>query len=97
MFPFGPILHYVVKFTLQITRRRHAARAPDLGSLLAMPCPAMMPRRPAMVVYRPNGPLSTTYYVPFRLFLGDADVRREVQRLSVALHGTWGSYLRDAL
>ena len=34
-------------------------------------------------------------YVPFRRFLGD--VRREfMQRLSVALHGTLGSYLRDA-
>jgi hypothetical protein len=33
--------------------------------------------------------------VPFRRFLGD--VRREcMQRLSVALHGTLGSYLRDA-
>jgi hypothetical protein len=36
-------------------------------------------------------------YVPFRQFLGD--VRRDVfmQRLSVALHGTFSSYLRDAL
>jgi NAD-specific glutamate dehydrogenase len=34
-------------------------------------------------------------YVPFRRFLGD--VRREfMQRLSAALHGTLGSYLRDA-
>jgi hypothetical protein len=34
-------------------------------------------------------------YVPFRHFLGD--VRREfMQRLSAALHGTLGSYLRDA-
>jgi hypothetical protein len=34
-------------------------------------------------------------YIPFRLFLGD--VRREfMQRLSAALHGTQGSYLRDA-
>jgi hypothetical protein len=34
-------------------------------------------------------------YVPFRRFLGD--VRREImQRLSAALHGTLGSYLRDA-
>jgi hypothetical protein len=34
-------------------------------------------------------------YVPFRRFLGD--VRREfMQRLYVALHGTLGSYLRDA-
>jgi hypothetical protein len=34
-------------------------------------------------------------YVPFRHFLGD--VRREfMQRLFVALHGTLGSYLRDA-
>jgi hypothetical protein len=33
--------------------------------------------------------------VPFRRFLGD--VRREfMQRLSAALHGTLGSYLRDA-
>jgi hypothetical protein len=33
-------------------------------------------------------------YVPFRRFLGD--MRREfMQRLSVALHGTMGSYLRD--
>jgi hypothetical protein len=33
--------------------------------------------------------------VPFRRFLGD--VRRELmQRLSAALHGTLGSYLRDA-
>jgi hypothetical protein len=32
----------------------------------------------------------------FGVFLGD--VRREfMQRLSAALHGTWGSYLRDAL
>jgi hypothetical protein len=37
-----------------------------------------------------------TAYVPFRRFLGD--VRRELmQHLSVALHGTLGSYLRDAL
>jgi hypothetical protein len=37
--------------------------------------------------------LSTS--VPFRRFLGD--VRREfMQRLSVALRGTLGSYLRDA-
>jgi hypothetical protein len=35
-------------------------------------------------------------YVPFRRFLGD--VRRKVmQRLSAALHGNLGSYLRDAL
>jgi hypothetical protein len=34
--------------------------------------------------------------IPFRRFLGD--VRREfTQRLSAALHGTLGSYLRDAL
>jgi hypothetical protein len=34
--------------------------------------------------------------IPFIRFLGD--VRREsVQRLSVVLHGTLGSYLRDAL
>jgi hypothetical protein len=34
-------------------------------------------------------------YVPFRRLLGD--VRREfMQRLSAALHGTLGSYLRDA-
>jgi hypothetical protein len=34
-------------------------------------------------------------YVPFRRFLGGA--RREfMQRLSAALHGTLGSYLRDA-
>jgi hypothetical protein len=34
-------------------------------------------------------------FVPFRRFLGD--VRREfMQRLYVALHGTLGSYLRDA-
>jgi hypothetical protein len=34
--------------------------------------------------------------VPFRRFLGD--VRRELmQRLSVVLHGTLGSYIRDAL
>jgi hypothetical protein len=33
--------------------------------------------------------------LPFRRFLGD--VRREImQRLSAALHGTLGSYLRDA-
>jgi hypothetical protein len=33
---------------------------------------------------------------PFRRFLGD--VRREsIQRLSLALHVTSGSYLRDAL
>jgi NAD-specific glutamate dehydrogenase len=37
-----------------------------------------------------------TTYVPFRRFWGD--VRREfMQRLSYALHGTLGSYLRDAL
>jgi hypothetical protein len=37
-----------------------------------------------------------TTYVPFRRFWGD--VRREfMQRLSAALHGTMGSYLRDAL
>jgi hypothetical protein len=37
----------------------------------------------------------TTYYVPFRRILGD--VRLEfMQRLSAALHGTLGSYLRDA-
>jgi hypothetical protein len=36
-----------------------------------------------------------TTYVPFRRFVGD--VRRELmQRLSVALHGTLGSYPRDA-
>jgi NAD-specific glutamate dehydrogenase len=35
-------------------------------------------------------------YVPFRRYSGD--VRREfMQRLYVALHGTMGSYLRDAL
>jgi hypothetical protein len=35
-------------------------------------------------------------YVPFRRFLGDC--RREfMQRLSVALHDTLGSYSRDAL
>jgi hypothetical protein len=35
-------------------------------------------------------------YVPFLRFLGD--VRREfMQRLSAALHGTLGSYLRDAV
>jgi hypothetical protein len=36
-------------------------------------------------------------YVPLRRFL--ADVRRDelMQRLSIALHGTKGSYLRDAL
>jgi hypothetical protein len=34
-------------------------------------------------------------YVPFRCFWGD--VRREfMQRLSTTLHGTLGSYLRDA-
>jgi hypothetical protein len=34
-------------------------------------------------------------FVPFRRILGD--VRREfMQRLSAALHGTLGSYLRDA-
>jgi hypothetical protein len=34
-------------------------------------------------------------YAPFKSFLGD--VRREfMQRLSAALHGTLGSYLRDA-
>jgi hypothetical protein len=34
-------------------------------------------------------------YVPFRRFWGD--VRREfMQSLSAALHGTMGSYLRDA-
>jgi hypothetical protein len=37
-----------------------------------------------------------TTYVPFRRFLGD--VRREfMQRLCATLHGTLGSYLRDAL
>jgi hypothetical protein len=37
-----------------------------------------------------------TTYVPFRRFMGD--VRREfMQRLFAALHGTLGSYLRDAL
>jgi hypothetical protein len=37
-----------------------------------------------------------TTYVPFRRFRGD--VRREfMQRLSAVLHGTLGSYLRDAL
>jgi hypothetical protein len=37
-----------------------------------------------------------TTFVPFRRFLGD--VRREfMQRLSAALHGLFGSYLRDAL
>jgi hypothetical protein len=37
-----------------------------------------------------------TKYVPFRHFLGD--VRREfMHRLSAAIHGTLGSYLRDAL
>jgi hypothetical protein len=37
-----------------------------------------------------------TTYVPFRRFWGD--VRREfIQRLSSALHGSLGSYLRDAL
>jgi uncharacterized membrane protein len=36
-----------------------------------------------------------TTCVPFRRFFGD--VRREfMQRLSAALHGTMGSYLRDA-
>jgi hypothetical protein len=35
-------------------------------------------------------------FVPFRRFLGDA--RREfMPRLFAALHGTLGSYLRDAL
>jgi NAD-specific glutamate dehydrogenase len=35
-------------------------------------------------------------FVPFRRFVGD--VRREfMQRLLAALHGTLGSYLRDAL
>jgi hypothetical protein len=35
-------------------------------------------------------------FVPFRRFIGDA--RREfMQRLFTALHGTLGSYLRDAL
>jgi hypothetical protein len=35
-------------------------------------------------------------YVPFRRFLGD--VRRDfIQRVSLALHGTLGSCLRDAL
>jgi hypothetical protein len=35
-------------------------------------------------------------YVPFRRFLGD--VRREfMQRHNVVLHGTRGSYFRDAL
>jgi hypothetical protein len=38
----------------------------------------------------------TTSVPPFRRFLGD--VRREfMQRLVAALHGTLGSYLRDAL
>jgi hypothetical protein len=38
----------------------------------------------------------TTVYVPFRRFLGD--MRREFeQRLSTALHGTLGSYLRHTL
>jgi hypothetical protein len=37
-----------------------------------------------------------TTFVPFRRFLGD--VRHEfMQRLYAALHGTLGSYLRDAL
>jgi NAD-specific glutamate dehydrogenase len=37
-----------------------------------------------------------TIYVPFRRFLGA--VRRDFkQRLYAALHGTLGSYLRDAL
>jgi hypothetical protein len=37
-----------------------------------------------------------TTFVPFRRFWGD--VRREfMQRLSASLHGTLGSYLRDAL
>jgi hypothetical protein len=37
-----------------------------------------------------------TTFVPFRQFWGD--VRREfMQRLLAALHGFWGSYLRDAL
>jgi hypothetical protein len=37
-----------------------------------------------------------TTSLPFRRFWGD--VRREfMQRLSAALHGTFGSYLRDAL
>jgi hypothetical protein len=37
-----------------------------------------------------------TIFGPFRAFLGD--VRREfMQRLSAALHGILGSYLRDAL
>ena len=37
-----------------------------------------------------------TTYVPFRRFWGD--VRREfMQRLYASLHGTLGSYLRDAL
>jgi hypothetical protein len=35
-------------------------------------------------------------YVPFRRFLGN--LRREfMHRLSVVLHGTLGSYLRDVL
>jgi hypothetical protein len=37
-----------------------------------------------------------TNYIPFRRFWGD--VQREfMQRLSAPLHGTLGSYLRDAL
>jgi hypothetical protein len=37
-----------------------------------------------------------TTFVPFRRFWGDE--RREfMQRLFAALHGTFGSYLRDAL
>ena len=40
--------------------------------------------------------VSRSTYVPFRRFWGD--VRREfMQRLSAPLHGTLGSYLRDAL
>jgi predicted nucleotidyltransferase len=40
--------------------------------------------------------VSRTTSIPFRPFL--RDVRREfMQRLYVALHGTLGSYLRDAL
>jgi hypothetical protein len=36
-------------------------------------------------------------YVPFRRFLG-GDLRCEfMQRLSIVLHGTLGSYLRDVL
>jgi hypothetical protein len=39
---------------------------------------------------------SRTTYVPFRRFWGDV-WREFMQRLSAALHGTLGSYLRDAL